>query len=82
MVRTSSPLHCASPLCLNCHWLTRLSLLPKEGLHLRKGAAATTADKATATYTWQDVAKHNTAKSAWVIIRGVVYDVTGACIAL
>lgn len=46
-----------------------------EGLHQRKGAASADKD---ATYTWQDVAKHNTAKSAWVIIRGVVYDVTGA----
>jgi hypothetical protein len=50
--------------------------LSVEGLHQRKGAAA--ADKNTDTFTWQDVAKHNTAKSAWVIIRGVVYDVTGA----
>lgn len=28
-------------------------------------------------FTWKEVAKHNTAASAWVIINGVVYDVTG-----
>lgn len=28
-------------------------------------------------YTWQEIAKHNTAESAWVIVRGRVYDVTG-----
>ncbi|ETM02781.1 hypothetical protein L917_00858 [Phytophthora nicotianae] len=52
--------------------------IANEGLHQRKPAvaAAAAADKAAATYTWQDVAKHNTAKSAWVIIRGIVYDVT------
>ncbi|CAI5727887.1 hypothetical protein KXD40_005712 [Peronospora effusa] len=47
-----------------------------EGLYQRKDAVAATNDKITASYTWQDVAKHNTAKSAWVIIRGIVYDVT------
>eukprot|EP00644_Phytophthora_capsici_P007213 jgi/Phyca11/527737/estExt2_fgenesh1_pm.C_PHYCAscaffold_220052 len=53
---------------------TEKTVVANEGLHQRKGAATT--DKNTATFTWQDVAKHNTAKSAWVIIRGVVYDVT------
>ena len=48
-----------------------------EGPYHRKGAATHTTDQDVATYTWQDVAKHNSAKSAWVIIRGVVYDVTG-----
>lgn len=28
-------------------------------------------------FTWQEVAKHNSAESAWVIVRGRVYDVTG-----
>lgn len=28
-------------------------------------------------YTWEEVARHNTAESAWVIVRGRVYDVTG-----
>ena len=31
------------------------------------------------TYTWQEVAQHNTAESAWVIVEGRVYDITGAC---
>nr|AGS55977.1 delta-5 desaturase [Pythium aphanidermatum] len=41
-------------------------------------SVADAAGKSTAKgeFTWQDVAKHNTPKSAWVIIRGVVYDVT------
>lgn len=38
--------------------------------------AAATTEKASDEFTWQEVAKHNTAKSAWVIIRGEVYDVT------
>ncbi|KAL7752584.1 sphingolipid delta-4 desaturase [Sorochytrium milnesiophthora] len=28
------------------------------------------------TLTWQDVAQHNTPKSAWIAVRGKVYDVT------
>uniref|UniRef100_A0A7S3ECC1 Cytochrome b5 heme-binding domain-containing protein n=1 Tax=Rhodosorus marinus TaxID=101924 RepID=A0A7S3ECC1_9RHOD len=28
------------------------------------------------TFTWQEVAMHNTAESAWIAIRGKVYDVT------
>ncbi|CAH0483087.1 unnamed protein product [Peronospora belbahrii] len=47
-----------------------------EGMYQRKSATTVTADTFTSSYTWQDVAKHNTAKSAWVIVRGVVYDVT------
>ena len=35
--------------------------------------AAATAPRA---FTWQEVAKHNTGDSAWVIIDGLVYDVT------
>jgi predicted heme/steroid binding protein len=27
-------------------------------------------------HTWQEVARHNTAESAWVIVRGKVYDIT------
>lgn len=27
-------------------------------------------------YTWQEVAKHNTAASNWVTVRGKVYDIT------
>ncbi|KAL7687113.1 putative fatty acid desaturase, cytochrome b5-like heme/steroid binding domain superfamily [Plasmopara halstedii] len=46
-----------------------------ESLYQRKPASAASDENIT-TYTWQDVAKHNTAKSAWVIIRGFVYDVT------
>lgn len=54
-----------------------------EGLRHRKAdaAIATTAPAPPASiengeFTWEDVAQHNTAASAWVIIRGVVYDVT------
>ncbi|KAF4032229.1 Fatty acid desaturase [Phytophthora infestans] len=47
-----------------------------EGLYQRKTAADAATNKSAATYTWQDVAKHNTDNSAWVIIRGIVYDVT------
>ncbi|KAF4320033.1 hypothetical protein BBO99_00005957 [Phytophthora kernoviae] len=47
-----------------------------EGLRARKGAARAAATDSSTTFTWQEVAKHNTAQSAWVIIRGVVYDVT------
>lgn len=39
-------------------------------------AAADAAGKSRGEFTWQEVAAHNTAASAWVIIRGVVYDVT------
>lgn len=39
--------------------------------------AATAALSEKKEFTWQEVAKHNTATSSWVIIRGVVYDVTG-----
>ncbi|TDH72125.1 hypothetical protein CCR75_004554 [Bremia lactucae] len=51
-----------------------LDMITNEGLHQRKPTSAV--DTKSATYTWQDVAQHNTATSAWVIIRGVVYDVT------
>ena len=27
-------------------------------------------------YTWDDISKHNTAESLWVVIEGKVYDVT------
>ncbi|KXN67834.1 delta 5 fatty acid desaturase [Conidiobolus coronatus NRRL 28638] len=33
-------------------------------------------EKPKKTYTWQEVAAHNTHKSAWIGIRGKVYDVT------
>uniref|UniRef100_A0AAV1T9D4 Cytochrome b5 heme-binding domain-containing protein n=1 Tax=Peronospora matthiolae TaxID=2874970 RepID=A0AAV1T9D4_9STRA len=55
---------------------TDKAVYTNEGAYHRKGAATDTTDQDVATYTWQDVAKHNSAKSAWVIIRGVVYDVT------
>lgn len=42
-----------------------------------ESAAASAASSEKKEFTWQEVAKHNTAKSSWVIIRGVVYDVTG-----
>ncbi|TMW57330.1 hypothetical protein Poli38472_003255 [Pythium oligandrum] len=50
------------------------------GLRERKTKTTEAADAAgkstEAEYTWEQVAKHNTPASAWVIIRGVVYDVT------
>jgi cytochrome b involved in lipid metabolism len=52
-----------------------------SGLRSRKTAkvdealAAPAASKS-GEFTWQDVAAHNTPASQWVIIRGVVYDVT------
>ena len=33
-------------------------------------AASNAASKKSAKYTWQEVAKHNTAESAWVIVEG------------
>lgn len=43
-------------------------------------ASTTTASSGTGVeggkYTWQEVAKHNTPESAWVIVDGTVYDVT------
>lgn len=57
------------------------NLAADTGLRERKTAssnnAAAAASSAVDEFTWQDVAKHNTAASAWVIISGVVYDVTG-----
>lgn len=38
--------------------------------------ASTTVATTRGKYTWQEVAKHNTAESAWVIVEGKVYDVT------
>lgn len=40
------------------------------------GDGATVAAAGKGKYTWQDVAAHNTANSAWVIIEGQVYDIT------
>ncbi len=31
---------------------------------------------ATKSYTWKEVAKHNSLESAWVAVEGKVYDVT------
>lgn len=44
-------------------------------------AGGKAADDATALstlpkYSWRDVAKHNTAESAWMIVKGKVYDIT------
>lgn len=41
----------------------------------------------TEAFTWQDVAKHTTEQSAWVIFRDSkgdsgVYDITGACLSV
>ncbi|DAZ95884.1 TPA: hypothetical protein N0F65_009086 [Lagenidium giganteum] len=60
------------------------SMAPQQAEGLRERKTATkTPDSAVAAaaatdgeFTWQEVAKHNTAESAWVIIRDVVYDVT------
>lgn len=30
-------------------------------------------------FTWQEVAKHNTPQSAWVIVTDKVYDITSEC---
>eukprot|EP00611_Tribonema_gayanum_P013836 TRINITY_DN25059_c0_g1_i1.p1 TRINITY_DN25059_c0_g1~~TRINITY_DN25059_c0_g1_i1.p1 ORF type:complete len:507 (-),score=108.53 TRINITY_DN25059_c0_g1_i1:413-1861(-) len=50
---------------------------PADGLRRRQGSATTVPDDASErVYTWQEVAKHNTAQSAWVIVGSKVYDLT------
>jgi predicted heme/steroid binding protein len=38
--------------------------------------AATAAAAGGKTYTWEEVAEHNTEKSLWVTVRGKVYDIS------
>ena len=56
--------------------------MPPNSNSLPLGSASPTAARpvegaALRAYTWQEVAKHNTADSAFVIIDGHVYDITG-----
>jgi len=48
-----------------------------DGLTRRRVGSAHLSAAETRTYTWQEVAKHNTLDSVWVSYKGKVYDVTG-----
>lgn len=62
--------------------LVRCSLLspvlhdPAAAVESASSAGAATTP-ASGKFTWQEVAKHNTAQSAWVIVDDGVYDLTG-----
>ncbi|KAF0711806.1 Aste57867_5064 [Aphanomyces stellatus] len=49
-------------------------MAPQRALRHQGATAAASKDKKA--YTWQEVAKHNHAGSAWMIVRNKVYDVT------
>ncbi|OQR99376.1 Delta(5) fatty acid desaturase [Achlya hypogyna] len=51
-------------------------MAPQTELRQRVVAKTDVPVTAQKTFTWQEVAGHNTAASAWIIIRGKVYDVT------
>ncbi|RHY32927.1 hypothetical protein DYB32_002098 [Aphanomyces invadans] len=52
-------------------------MAPQSELRQRTaGAGATDVKEAKKSFTWQEVAKHNHAGSAWMIVRNKVYDVT------
>ncbi|RLO13363.1 hypothetical protein DYB28_012462 [Aphanomyces astaci] len=52
-------------------------MAPQSELRQRAAAAGGTESKdLKKTFTWQEVAKHNHAGSAWMIVRNKVYDVT------
>ncbi|RHZ09936.1 hypothetical protein DYB26_006876, partial [Aphanomyces astaci] len=51
-------------------------MAPQSELRQRAAAAGGTESKdLKKTFTWQEVAKHNHAGSAWMIVRNKVYDV-------
>ncbi|TYZ61184.1 hypothetical protein PybrP1_009876 [[Pythium] brassicae (nom. inval.)] len=56
--------------------MTGAELRERKGAAISGAATASAAGVAKNEFTWQEVAKHNTGASAWVIIRGAVYDVT------
>jgi len=51
-------------------------ILPKLSLHAAPGRMSAADDEMLKEYTREEIAKHNTAVSTWIVIHGRVYDVT------
>lgn len=52
---------------------------PGSTVSTRRSAAAAAGGGKSGKFTWQEVAQHNNAESAWVIVEGKAYDITREC---